>query len=887
MTGRRVQRRGPTTKKQRRRARQQKKQRQQRRRQERRAEKKKRGYRFIKRDSRIYERMSMTDLYDAWEFEGSVRVFTRNPEGKIDFDGVFNIDNRRKWFNKNWISPLFAIDSDTYKIEEGWKIYATKVLDVLPTRIDQSFRDGEDEHCVFAPILRWLEDKKASVKTNGTKKNYQTQINKVNKYLEQYSTGVPEGKLQEICDDLKLNIRIRDILENDLFWVRCAGKARHTFEYINIRENHLIAYCTTGDAEIVGEDEMRKVVEKYKGNCYYRGNAECPRWLGCADGNYKLENEEAVVIDKFMKERGLDKLAYFYQEDIERSRLIEEGVNFSSHCKFAEYQGGEVKEQDMKKGYANYRDCPYYIGFPTVMSNIYELSNWDLEKVKKYLGYYQVVVKTDKVELNSKKILEKMGLKDDRYVFSSVMILFLADLGFEFEFICGTFSYSSIDIDISELVENKTYVKFVGKLDMKISDDRIRCQPGKEFAQFMKSKYNNVAWSEFNQELEITVKKENCRLYNHLAGFFTDYCRVQTIAEMIKLPIDKIVGFKLDGFVYYDYEDVRFGDKFREKVPKVNFSWATKVFFYSNSVFKGCTLSSSQYIFESGAGGCGKTHKNLLGRKGVILTSRCWDLLLDKENEYSVKVETINRMIGMGCEGYLSTGAPYPAVIFVDELTQIDKGWVYRLMDLYPYSQIILSGDIDEDGFAYQCRFKDVEIFSNKKFELIKNTTNYRCKDEKLMKVLTHLRYLMKEGAPDNIIRRYLYSACEKIPRESVGNHYDYTKDWILGSVNSLNKKWDEEFKVAKKYCCQKHTLGDVIKLRAGEEAYLKGMISFEEAPTKNFEIQHAYTIHGFQGKTIKGGRLFFDMRRIFDMEQYYTALSRVEYLSQVVLVGQ
>ena len=69
-----------------------------------------------------------------------------------------------------------------------------------------------------------------------------------------------------------------------------------------------------------------------------------------------------------------------------------------------------------------------------------------------------------------------------------------------------------------------------------------------------------------------------------------------------------------------------------------------------------------------------------------------------------------------------------------------------------------------------------------------------------------------------------------------------------------------------------------------GNASHLVGEIIYDPVDvTKRLEKRHGFTIHGFQGITVKTpDRLFIDSDKIFCPRQLYTALSRVEHLEQI-----
>ena len=122
---------------------------------------------------------------------------------------------------------------------------------------------------------------------------------------------------------------------------------------------------------------------------------------------------------------------------------------------------------------------------------------------------------------------------------------------------------------------------------------------------------------------------------------------------------------------------------------------------------------------------------------------------------------------------------------------------------------------------------------------------------------------------------------------------YDYKKDWVLVSVtNDTNRtKSQTEYYTnllkGKKYLCVKHDRTQIYNKLNGLAASLVGEISYDLIkPSKRYELRDAFTIHGFQGITIKEPeKLYIDTNYIFCARQLYTALSRVEHLKQIHLI--
>ena len=94
------------------------------------------------------------------------------------------------------------------------------------------------------------------------------------------------------------------------------------------------------------------------------------------------------------------------------------------------------------------------------------------------------------------------------------------------------------------------------------------------------------------------------------------------------------------------------------------------------------------------------------------------------------------------------------------------------------------------------------------------------------------------------------------------------------------------------KYLCIKHFKSDVYDslFNLEKKVYLQGHIIIDpeqaEKTSSRFEQRDAFTIHSFQGITIKApSKLFIHINQIFCPRQLYTAISRVEYLNQIYFI--
>lgn len=493
--------------------------------------------------------------------------------------------------------------------------------------------------------------------------------------------------------------------------------------------------------------------------------------------------------------------------------------------------------------------------------------------------------------------------------------------------------------------EQKPYAIWAGKLNSinKISTKKTVCDVN--MAQVLSSNYESVSVNYgFNDkrgeedyvcdavECKINYEKSHVYWYGHIGGFITAYTRTLVLDSLLKINHKRIIGFKLDGFIVkgnvaeIDLDIKRRGkdnELWTIKDTRANFNWGMKIYDplcldlaegYMNSIYDNDAerinndeanknnyhvldkpLFKKRVSLLAGMGGAGKTYDVMSRFKNVLYVCANWALIADKVVEYpGVKGITYHQLLGINCEEYTKRHN-VPSIIFIDEITQIDENYIKQIIKKCPYSKIFLAGDVDESGY-YQCEFKDVNVISNfNNIEIIKYTNNYRCKDPELLKRLNNLRECMRDCYFNNTkVNEHVMENFKdrKISVEELKKMYNYKTDWILCSTTdtakeSQTKHYSDMFE-GNKYLCTSHTRTHIYKRLAGENIPLKGnvVIDPKKEDLDRFEKRHAYTIHSFQGVTVKNpSKLFIDSKKIFSSRQMYTAISRVEYLDQIYII--
>lgn len=814
---------------------------------------------------------------------------------------------------KNCYYVINIIYSDTY---------------IEPIEDNQKFADGKN-HCLFTPIKKWCEEMANSANSRKSKYRYNGLLKKCCKYIDIFKKGIDKENLQNVSDDMGLGFTIRDFIKYKYINISPKNKKKlRTFEYINTQINHVEELLCNDDMILIKNiNEMKSILKNLIINdsyVYIKGTYQNPRLIYTNDKIYKYDDENNNIIFDFNNEKGLNKFKLYKDDDPELFKFILEGVNYSNHILFNnQSNNNELHEYDLKQAYTKYKDYNGYIGFPNVMTPVLKLENWNVELCKKYIGYYEVSVKINKYN----KYYDKLGIFNGyTYILSSVEILLFSKYGCEFIFIAGSYSYKPFDFDIKDslLMENKRYAKWAGMLHMINEFDTTRLYTNDLMAGIVANRYKVVKNNNFNKIIDngnfkidnekinkneyiISLKKKNVGTLSHIGGFITAYTRCHILEKVFNIPIENIYGIKLDSIVCYGkyniFNEYWHIDKHLEKGKNIsiNFSWGNHMFNSIGKLWEYSNFYYEQYLILTGCGGSGKTHTILSNRPNTFYISRMWRLICEKMKEYKTKGLTINQLIGDECKKYFED-KPYPSCILLDELNMYEKNNIEEVIKQFPYSQVILAGDVEiinNQIIYFQCDLMNITQFNNfEKFKIVKFYKNYRCKDNILLDKINTFRNKMIEYNFNLYNLLKIFKDLFKdyfVDINFVCQSYNYKFDWVLCSTK--NEKYDGHIPVSKyltsllngnKYRCLFHNTGDVMKRLNGENVNLRGEIIIDPAESlicKKYEKTDAFTIHSVQGITIKNpNKLFIDINNIFDVRQLYTAVSRVEYGNQLFI---
>ncbi|GAF77193.1 unnamed protein product, partial [marine sediment metagenome] len=212
-------------------------------------------------------------------------------------------------------------------------------------------------------------------------------------------------------------------------------------------------------------------------------------------------------------------------------------------------------------------------------------------------------------------------------------------------------------------------------------------------------------------------------------------------------------------------------------------------------------------------------------------------------------------------------------VLIIDESSKIKQSDHNKIIKLYPNSIIIYLGDICQLGPIPSPIEPNPKSIDFSKFHTIVYKKNYRCKCPKLKVILDSLRGLILGNHDLNMINKYAMDSL----KNNKGTDDNYTtNDYIISGTKDKCIFYTEKHKDKPKRWL----------IKAPSKGLYVGDIIIQETQPPNSELRHCFTAHSLQGITIKNpNKIYIDPVSIFTKQMFYTILSRVEYLNQIVLI--
>jgi hypothetical protein len=806
-------------------------------------------------------------------------------------------------FNQRWNSWSWhwrLSESNMFIENSGGKLYITQSELITPLRIVQSYMKNETLNCVFKPIMDLCDAKMADTTMNEkTKSGYKTLHKKVMKMSSKYPTGVPENELDDLFKQLRLMMTLTLPFCNavKVFGETDRKKYLTTFEFINTRLNHIeagINFNNDKPTEISEEefDEFEKNVRKNSEWNIYKLGTRRKINIRTLTQNYTLISGGMRIFYDF---ENFYKMGAYKLDDV-KDELISKFIRTGCHMTMSrindKYRGkletyiSMFKEIDGNKAYASFKQTKYYDGFIGKIT--------DFRRTDKIIGVgFYLIGNLDWTNANQKlkEFQRTFDLWRGRNIYASPELKFLTDNGVKFKIWGGCWG-TKFDFDFTEEMFEKhggtpNYSRWVGLMNRYDDTDTFYMDTDdKEYAGLIvksTQEYDPRFRAHYDGKTVMfaTEKKQNFHL-SQVSGFIYAYQRLNLVEQVLLMDIKKIIRINTDGIKYLPHVfQKRICFRHVETPSKAGLVMEDRTDGFLTNV--NCcnkndwmrfhihfikTQQREHYHTElfKGAGGNGKTHFNLMdiGLVKPLYVANAYRLIRDKEAEYKgYNVDVLANLTG---EWQASIIKRAYNVLIIDEASMISDELKNKIMEEYPEHKLIFCGDI-----GYQAKPIEGKEICEKGFNNVSEfTTNYRCKDTKLLSFLTTLRTQIdnKKKRVDYLEIKDLFKS---VSREETKTIYD-VKDMILTykkeTMDEYNKLIDKE-----KYIITKST-----------KEYSKGDIFYEKITEQNIIKSNAATTHSVQGMTVKS-KLFIDQELLYDIRLFYTAVSRAQYIDQIYIV--
>jgi len=840
---------------------------------------------FIK----LYQQLKLNigkNIIVEWVVNGKI-MQSVNYSVPTDFSKWFNTIYREDWWYNSEKNVFEETDLENFGAIQKLFIYPQNE-NISSKKVIQLFKDGIT-HCVFTPIRNWAVEKLEDSKSKRTVERYNTIIKRINELENKYADGLPDNCVAEVCNALQIDINVElPLCEHKFIECKSLKKRLKQFTFMNTRLNHIelneIVYNSKPIE--VSKDELYNIKVKLdENNEFYtfKKNKNGLSKLTTLTNEYILNNNYGQCVNNFEIMTGLNFCKIDDIDDKELCEFIQEGINYNSTVDFCDITKQDIKKLnhiDMKKAYANFKECFLYEGFLGKIT--------DFRKTDKIVGvgYYKITnLNFDKCLKRFKKLNDKMKIYIDNNVYTSAELKLLTGCKVTYDIVCGCWGVTPIDFEFNEeMMTNKDenvpyYSKWCGASDSHNLEKTFWINGDSNFVNVLNQNENcNVRWYENKQICIAYPKKHNYHLA-HITGFITAYQRISVLEQLMEFDYDNIVRVCVDG-IYFKNEFVPLKNVFREKNDKMTFLNVASDSYVNKAVEKSLVINgydSRKHFAKElhlGEGGCGKTHFNC-NDKGLIrplFIAPSWKLARAKQNEIGISTSVWARALTDDPER-ISYIKEYSNVLIVDEVSMLNENQKIKLFELYGDMKIIFCGDL---GFQLPCIVGD-EMGTDGFDNIVRHNTDYRCKCPILKNIKNELRLMIKNNRSIKEINNLTVQHFEKLGRLISTNEliqmYDIN-DMILSGTNAVKDIYTNMFKGKDKYYVTENN-----------RLYCNGDIIIGSKPENTkCEERHCFTTHSIQGETAMH-KLFIDSSKMFDSRMFYTAISRAKTLDQIYII--
>jgi hypothetical protein len=790
-------------------------------------------------------------------------------------------DNGKSWDWKKSDESLFQEtgQGDIY-------IYQSELIN--PLTIQQSYLENETNTCVFAPLVIICNEK--LLQDTPSSKNYKTLLNKIVKLEKEFVNGVPDDRMEEVFKKMNVKMTLSFPFESNKKAVyNDSGKALIALSYINTRINHLDLYDNREgkDIEFIVRDQFDDIHKELWTNeepFIYEKTGDFITTIKTANKTYKVKSdtEPSFVFKDFEEATGLCDAYLCDIKDELVSKFIRDGAKTTSSGINSNYEDlssfkKTFKEIDQVKSYTQFKATKFYEGF---VGKITDFRKCD--KIESN-GYYMIKnIDWTNAHKKIKEIQRAFKIWYGRNVYSSVELKYLMSYGVKFEIIGGCWGVRT-DFDFTGKMLEKNnglpnYSKWTGaKTMINMYNDYYMNTTDRDYVAHIKSKCENVEY--FEGVMRFSVKKEYNTHLTHISGFIYAYQRINLIEQLFEMDISKVLRINTDGIKYIDHDFIINSTFKPDTKPNViglvmearedgfitqtNNSNKRDLMRYALH-FKG-THTRTHYNNQLfiGAGGCGKTHYNLID-KGLIrpcYVANSYKLISAKKRDYKCNVEVLAIVEGKGYDNIKPFMKKYNNII-IDEASMISEEQKIFLFKTYEKSKLIFCGDIGFQAEPIGGEEINISTFEN----VIEFKENHRVNDMNFLEILNNMRRCIDTNQDFNA------NMFRVIDISEINSFYS-VNDICLTYTKTKRKLYDDL--AGEKYLITKST-----------DDYNRGEIVLQKPSHKNFEKTNAFTTHSVQGETFYN-KIFIDEELVNcgNLRLLYTAVSRAKSISQIFII--
>lgn len=854
---------------------------------------------------------------------------------------------------RHQIFPRLMIDSETTRLHRSqtWALLrpSTPVTRGMLAAA-QRFRDERLGHCFFTPVYGYLQERLENAKSDETRATMQQTLKRCERLMALHAEGILESDLEEAARSLRIRVAVCDIFGENRREFNTAATWAKRFVYRNVRWNHL-EFCgsewVVEQASAPDMEALRKsLAEADKSYLVRKHPSGLVTQLDTPSGRFVLDDPDRAIFQAARDAYHLDGAAIDAIKEAPLAAFCVAGCRVTSHALIAKEEPTDPEDYgvlDLRAAYTQGPACGAY--FHGYLQNISDVRRLMLEgsAARAFLQAHPGLYCVDGLESYECSeavdyFLDKLKLfASTNLVLPSPELCFLWDAGVRFRVRTGAWGtcLPAIDWERLGLLKKGTGPLFSGTALYKVwcgqlghSNFGVKRSwfPGtSQWASYLRSLGHDALFYDFDNDICIQRPAKKSPSNHHTFAFVTSYTRIAVLQKLLKFDHTAVRAVQLDGIVFAGDPPVDAETPlWRLKLPlgaEVVCSYSTDGWYGLDRNYDDSWITAplspilAPLNFLEGAGGSGKSHSvlNDPGFRDVLFAAPMWSLVCFMSRRYGRAGTTVHRLAGeyldeetgkkTKCRAYHEEHNRYPAVVFVDEATMIDKRMLHAVIEVYKgKSKIILAGDIRVSDIAptkppiwYQCRNR-TQVFDPREHAcvVLKYESDYRATgslvDAKkaLRSAMTDIFLASTADDPgdDMIDAREVARVVQSLfganltTSERCLEEYK-PGDTILVGTHELADGWTESLKDRdERYRVVRHTAADVKAAQEGSEAYLTGDIVRKKVPSAVFAL--AFTIHSFQGKTFSDGKLWIDARKAWDYAMLYTAISRCQRLDQI-----